>query len=995
MKQSEAQGEGSHSSDAHGSLAGLQGGGRARRFSRKPLASGLSALMLCTVQAQAQAQPSAPDVIEEVLVTGSLIQRADYVSASPVVTLDKATFEGFGVTTPDQLMDTLPQSLGSYSPRSNNPANAGIATVNLRGLGPNRTLVLIDGMRAMPSDGTNLIDMSLIPTALIRNVEVISGGASATYGSDALAGVVNFSLDSRFEGFDISAQYGLTAEDDGEESMLELVWGRRSSDGRSGFVLFGSYLDREGVSAQDRDNTAWPINRFRDDSGQIVDQFRNGFLEEGRAQLFANPPSQDAVDSVFGGYGVAPGLDLCAGVNCSVGFNPDGTLFSLSPLENFRGPQPSVITDPYGGNFDDPGLLQIPLERWSVGALGDFSLNDRVELYGRFIYSHRETARLIGPASVGGGRSIPVLPAPNNAIPIPDDLATLLASRPNPDGPFFVERVFTELGGRGANFEDDHYQFLGGVRMQLGEAWKLNAHVSYGELDRQQTQPGTVSVPALTELMTGQATCGDGFALLGRDTISEPCQEFISYVPEYNSTFDQTVVEGVVSGPLLNLPAGQLLLAVGASYRENGLSYDGDDFAAGGNTLGFRAEDFNDGSVDVTEVFAEVVVPILADVPGAELLEATLGYRLSDWSTAGEVDSYKGEINYLPIESVRLRASYQRANRAPNLNEVLFTGGDANENLAEDPCSASSSFRTGAVEGVDPARVAELCVAQGLPAAAVGGFEGATSVSGAFTGNPNLSEETADTVTAGIVWTPLDNLSLSLDYYEIEVEDFINFSSFSPLLERCYNAFGANPDYAPDNRFCQSFDRNSQTGGIVDIQRSFQNVALVERRGYDFQLNYDHRLPDGLGQLGLNILLSTLEEANEQEFVGEPVTDYTGSIGGRIFQTLPELQANTTFSWRMDSLALNLRWRYIDEMENRRSVDNPLDASSVGVPSMDYFDFTGVWNMSDQLTLTAGILNLTDEEPPIYTSPLDYNTDPNTYDVLGQRLFARVNYRFE
>ncbi|MEQ9379220.1 MAG: TonB-dependent receptor [Pirellulales bacterium] len=915
-------------------------GGRGKGiFESKSIAIAVSAavsMLALNTAVKAQDEPA----IEEVVVTGSLIQRADYVSASPVVTIGKEVLEDFGVVTLDQIMDTLPQSLGSYSARSNNPANAGIASVNLRGLGPNRTLVLIDGTRAMPSDGTNLVDLSLIPSSLVNRVEVISGGASATYGSAALAGVVNVSLDSKFEGFDISAQFSTTAEDDGEESVLELVWGQRLNDDKAGIVLFGSYVDREPVSALDRRNTAWPINRFRDDSGEVVDQFRPGFLEEGRAQIFGNPPSQAAVDEVFGAYGVAPGLDICAGQNCSVGVNQDGSLFSLSPLENFRDSPPSVLTDPYGGNFDDPGLLQIPLERWSVGALGDFEVNDRVKLYGRLIYSHREVERLIGPASVGGRGSLALLPAPLNAVPIPADLATLMASRPDPSAPIFVERVFTELGGRGAIFEDDHYQALGGIRMKIGDAWNLNAHLSYGELDRKETQPGTLNSQALTQLMSGEASCGEGFALFGRNSISDACVDFISYLPEFNTTFDQTVVEAVASGPIYTLPAGDVLLAFGASYRDNGLAYRGDAFVNAGNTVGFRAQDFNDGSIDVSEFFGELVVPLLADKPGAELLEASFGYRVSDYSTAGNVESYKGELNYLPVDSVRLRASFQRANRAPNLTEVLFTQGDANENIAEDPCSAGSSFRTGNVAGVDPARVTDLCVAQGIPTGAIGEFQGSTSLQGTFEGNPNLDVETADTFTAGIVWTPRDDLSISLDYYEIEVEDFINFSAFAPLLERCYNAFGANPNYSANSNFCGSFGRDSQIGNIVDIKRSFENVATVERTGLDFQLNYDLSLEDA-GTLSVNALVSTLMEANEQQFIGDPVVDYAGSIGGRIFQTLPEYQSTVTLSWSRGALAANLRWRHIDSMENRRVIDNSADTSSVGVPSMDYLDFTG------------------------------------------------------
>ena len=972
---------------------GADQAGRARALVRSLVLTPCLATLFVTGNAWAQTEEDPAPVIEEIVVTGSLIQRDDYVASSPIVTIDPESFEAFGVTTPDQLLDTLPQNIASFGARSNNPANAGIATVNLRGLGPNRTLVLIDGTRAMPSDGANIVDMSLIPSELIRSVEVITGGASATYGSDALAGVVNFSLDRKYEGFNIGVQYGATMESDGQEAGLELVYGRRSSDDSKGFVAFASYVDREEVSALDRDPTLWPINRFRDSSGAIVDEYITGFLSEGRPQMLSNPPSQDAVDAVFGSYGVAPGLNICSGVNCSVGVNQDGTLFSLSPLENFRDTPPAIITDPYGGNFDDPGFLQLPLQRWAVGFLGDLELNDRVELYTRFIYSHREVERVIGPATLLGRSSIPV--DPNNAfIPIPADLQTLLASRPDPDGPFFIERVFRELGGRGATFEDDHYQLLGGLRADLTEDWVLNAHASYGELDREERQPGTLNVQALTQLLTGQADCG-GFALLGRNSITPECARFIEYVPQTEIKFDQTVLEAVASGPVFELPAGEVLLAVGASYRENGQEFKGDPFVLAGNTVGFRATDFEDGSIDVSELFAEVVIPILADAPGAELLEASFGYRYSDWSTAGNVESYKAELNYMPVDKLRFRASFQQAIRAPNLTEVFLGISDTNENLPEDPCSVDSTFRQGAVPGVDPADVRALCLEQGVPQAAIDTFAGLTSVSGQTQGNEDLSEESADTITLGVVWTPLDALSVSLDYYEIEADDFINFSSVNPLLQRCYNAFDANPSFSTGSNFCQVFDRDPTTGNIVDIERTFSNLAFVRREGVDLQLDYAVDLPDGAGQLGVNLLLSNLMEANERSFVGEPLVDYSGSIGRRIGQTLPEWKTVTTVSWARDDLSLNLRWRHIDEMENRLVVDNPQNTSAVGVDSVNYFDLTGSWDVNENMRVTLGLLNATDEEPPIYTSPLDYNTDPNTYDVLGRRYFARLSYGFE
>jgi len=347
------------------------------------------------------------------------------------------------------------------------------------------------------------------------------------------------------------------------------------------------------------------------------------------------------------------------------------------------------------------------------------------------------------------------------------------------------------------------------------------------------------------------------------------------------------------------------------------------------------------------------------------------------------------------VDKLRFRASFQQAIRAPNLTEVFLGISDTNENLPEDPCSVDSTFRQGNVPGVDPADVRALCLDQGVPQAAIDTFAGLTSVSGQTQGNEDLSEESADTITLGVVWTPLDALSVSLDYYEIEADDFINFSSVNPLLQRCYNAFDANPSFSTGSNFCQVFDRDPTTGNIVDIERTFSNLAFVRRKGVDLQLDYAVDLPDGAGQLGINVLLSNLMEANERSFVGEPLVDYAGSIGRRIGETLPEWKTVTTVSWARDNLSLNLRWRNIDEMENRLVVDNPQNTSAVGVDSVNYFDLTGSWDVNENMRVTLGLLNATDEEPPIYTSPLDYNTDPNTYDVLGRRYFARLSYGFE
>lgn len=945
----------------------------------------------------APSQPQTKDapVSEEIVVTGSRLTRKDFEAASPVVTVSAAKFEEFGVTSPDILLNTLPLFTPNFGASSNNPANAGIASANLRGLGANRTLVLIDGKRTVSSDGSNSVDISQIPTALIKSVEVTTGGASAVYGSDAIVGVVNFLLDNRFVGWDVTAQYGQTAESDGAQKALDVVYGWQDDANRGGVQAYATYMDRGGVLATDRPKTAFPVSVTFDASGNpvfsrtVVTSLADGVF----VPTLTNLPSQASVDAVFGGYGARAGV---VQRNAVLGFNDDNSLFALNPRLNYRGG--ATVPDPYYRNSTEFSFLQLPIERYTAGVMGQWRLNTQVELYGRFSGVNSTVERAISPGTLTITNLMPV----TNPF-IPADLRTILQSRASPNASFSVTRNLPELGPRAANFETNLYQAVLGGRGEITPEWRWDAFVSRGHVGRIERQPGSFRTSRVLQLLSspgsGASLCAGGLDLFGPNGVSRACADFISYTPEYRTFVDQTVAEASVSGSMFSLPGGKAQLAVGAAYRENKFNTKADPLAATGDVVGFRGGQSLRASVDTREVFAEASLPLVANQPFVELLEVGLGARRSDYSTVGTADAYKADLVYAPVAGLRFRSSIQRAVRVPDFNEAFLAPSTYNENLIEDPCSANSTFRTGALPGVDPARIRALCIAQGIPSAAVDSFVGPRAISGVLAGNANLEPETADTLSLGFVWkSPSDagllkGLSVAADYYKIEISDLILQTAVDPLLRRCYNLNGGNTSYDPNNAFCQAFSRNP-AGNLVNAAASFRNLAAVELDGIDAQIDYGFDIA-GAGRVTLNLVASYLLSGKQQDLSTEPFVDYTGTIGSSTGTVFPEWKTTLSAGWASGPARLGLRWRHISEMETRAKRLSPT-ITSLGTPATDYLDLTGAWDINTALRVSFGVDNLTDQEPPIYSTPLnaDLNTDPNTFDTIGRRFFLRLNAKF-
>ncbi len=964
----------------------------------------------------ALAQEAESNEVEALVVTGSRIARQDYVAESPIVTVGREQITAVGATTVENVLNQLPQftpSNGAGTNTTNFVSTPGQAYSNLRGLGPTRTLVLIDGRRVVAGNPNNVVDLNTVPTRLVDNIETITGGASAVYGSDAVAGVVNFKLRRDYEGFEVDAQYGQTSQGDAGQTMLSFTAGDTFRDGRASVMGALTYDKRDGLVASDRDWAAIGysiLNTGLTPSGAAT-------IPDGRydpasnAAGAANLPSQAAMNLVFGGYGFAPGT---VGPNSAISFNADGTLFTTAPVRNYRGEEmPGFSATSYTYNSAPYRYLNLPLERYSAFVAADYDINDAVELYGTVSYTTYDVSRQLGPASASDG----AFPGPDIVVPvtnpyIPADLATLLASRPTPGAAFYPRRAFTEVGGRLSENTYETVQVVGGLRGDLWSDWTFDAYLSYGEMNHTEDQFGNVSRAAMRELTFapdgGVAICG-GFNIFGAGKVSPGCAEYISRDVHNNTTIEQVVAEAYATGSILELPAGAVKASIGVQARNDRFDYDPDALLRGPDIVGFNPAVPVVGEITSRDVYGELLIPILSDESPVGALDINLGGRFADYNTTGLTKAWKADASWRPMDGLLLRAGYQRAVRAPNIAELfspqslgfLGIGTPGLGTTAGDPCDIASSYRNGA----NAAAVRALCLAQGVPSAVVDTYhQASTQVEVLTGGNPDLSEETADSVTAGVVWTSrfdeplLRRLSVSLDWYSIEVADMVGTLGVGTIVGACFNSDGSNPTYDPNNFYCQQFTRLG-SGTITGVVLTQVNLAGMKTSGFDFQVDWGFDLADlGLseraGSLAFNFVYSHLDSFERQVRPGADFVDYAGSIGGDLSgSALPDQKWVLSTTWTVGPLKGTLRWRHIDGMTDARSVP-VFSPTALNTPDYDVFDLIGSWSIDERLTLRVGVNNVADEDPPYYTSYSNSNTDPSTYDVLGRRWFVGLNAKF-
>lgn len=984
-----------------------------------------------TIAAPDQSIDATDEAPEAIVVTGSRIQRPDYTSPSPIVSVGGDAITQTGGSTLDSVITQLPQFTPSRGATSGGAAQGssgqGQVTANIRGLGPQRTLVLLDGRRLAPSNPDGTIDLSTVPEALIGSIEAITGGASATYGSDAVSGVLNFKLRRDLEGLQLDAKGGISERGDAGSVDLTASWGAKFADDRGRAMFSLGFHDRERVQAISRDF-------YRQVNGNFIPPTAYYANDAG------NPFDPAALAARFAAYGTPLANPTQIGTVAGlIGVNEGGTLYSIFNLGAFGSPYGFAN---YGGqigldtafnrsnllniNYSRSRTLQAALRRHKAFGRVEYDLGSDITAYGQFLYAENNVRSGLDPVFTGQtfGVFVPFASAAEKArvqAQAPD-LYSLLITRPNADQAFSIYKGFTDntIGQRESRSEYVVRQFLAGLQGKVGGTdltWEV-----YGSSSetRATDEIEGASLSAIQSLLADPAQCS-GYNIFSAAAQPADCIDFIRRTATNRTTIRQDVVEATMQGSLFQLPAGNLRFAAGAGYRRNSYDFRPDALFQRSQTtspqgprnpptsdfVGNLGSPAASGTTTVTELFGELLVPLIHETPFIEELNLGLGARYSDYDTVGAIWTYKADLDWRIGGGFRLRGGYNRAVRAPSVGELYraesggFTGIGDPRNGQGDPCSLSGRYRTGA----DAAQVRALCLATGMPLGAVDtyNYNYPIAVSRSLP-NATLREETADTFSVGGVWTSrstsplLSKLSLSVDYYSIRIKDAVGTVPGNVSLAKCFNAGGDNPGFDPDNFYCSLILRDPGTGVPIQISIPTLNLATYKTSGVDVQFDWSWDLDAiGLGanagRLRLNAVVNYLEQFRIQSLPGAASLDYAGTIGdGQIDPfgiSKPRWKGTLTAQYGNGPFDLSVRWRYVDKMRDASRLSG---STAPGVKSVNYTDLNFGWRIGDNYRLSLGVDNLFDRSIPTWTG--FGATDPVTYDVLGRRFYASVRAGF-
>ncbi|MDJ0908864.1 MAG: TonB-dependent receptor [Woeseiaceae bacterium] len=929
--------------------------------------------------ALAQQDPGAGE-LEEVVVTGSRIRKKDFTSNAPVATVGFEQIELTGTVNTESLLNTLPQTVPGLDRTSNNPGN-GTATVDLRGLGSIRTLVLINGTRVVPTGSGGSVDINSIPNALIQNIEVLTGGASAVYGSDAVAGVVNFILKDDFEGVNVNAGYEITQEGDAGIISADITLGANVADGRGNVTFNFAYTDRDDLFQGDRDFA-----------------------------FFAQFDNADATGLIDGGSSGIPGTSIFSGALDQ--FSPDSLGVTFDSNGDIR---PFITTGDNNDfyNYAPVNYIQLPQTRYQSTALGHFDISDNATVYGRAMFTSSKVPQQLAPTPIfQSGTQVtldgnPFLTAQSQQV-LSDafgDGVDTDADGIDDTGTMFVRRRMLEVGPRIVDASFTSFQMQAGLRGDLTDSWSYDAYLQTGNVNIGNTQLGNISRARFQQALlldisdpTGN-TCSDSSSngatsncapinIWGEGNISEAGAAFVRTAVSSTADFDQLVTGITLTGDIggFELPGGAIGAAIGVEHIENDFAFRPSQALASGEIAGFNGAPAVEGGFDVDSAYIELYLPILSGESFAELLDVELAYRSSDYSTAGSVSSSKISASWAPNDQFRIRGGFNQAIRAPSIGELFAPLGE-NFPGATDPCAAEGP------NSGDPA-VQAICVATGVPSGVVGSPAinlPAGQVRSLVGGNPGLTEESADTYTYGIVVTPaaVEGLTFSLDYFDIVIEDVVaQFGgSATNVLNTCYDP--ANPLGGVGSPFCNVINRRAD-GTIEFISLQSQNAAELSLNGFDLLASYDMDLWGG--DFRINYVGTFTQESDFIAFAGDTPIECAGNYGNLCGEPTPEYKHRMTFRWTGDNITAQLLWRQVGEVTD----DDPGTAFTVEkIDSQAYFDASGTYRFSDSYAVTLGIDNLLDEEPPILGDNQEQaNTWPATYDVFGRTFFLRATADF-
>lgn len=1013
--------------------------------------------------APAMAQEEDEESRERIVVTGSRIGTQDFNSNSPMVTVDSSLLEQSATAAIESNLNKLPQFVPAQTPTAGGDIQPtatntpGAATISLRGIGTNRNLVLIDGRRGTPGNASGVVDISTIPAAAIERIESISGGASATYGADAVAGVTNFILRRDFEGLELDAQFGITQEGDNFEYQLGGIMGADFDDGRGNVSIAMSMNTREANFQRDR---SWYQDLWADPNIGGTQFF---IPAPGFSSGFGNDPDYTTVFPNAQGPGIDPRTNIY--------FGPDGQAFTIGANgtgSNF-GNEFAPVDDPaykqsingaIGTNNTNLYLI-LPLTRYNLFARGNYEINDWVGVFAQGLFSHVETFTRNEPGPAVNGWTVNIDPTNIDLNTLPEDMRTLLNSRPDPDGVFTIQSLLFD--DRETFTDVTTYNLTAGLEGFVpGTSLAWEAFVSHGISSTYAKQTGIYSLSRFQTILSAP-NFGEGFSQQGNQGppnfgfgastgtctsglnlynppaggFSEDCLEAIRADLKNRGEVTQTIVEGNISGGLFDLPAGELGAALGASFREVGYQFDNDTLTTQGRSfqdqaLGIYPSGNVEAGFDVHEVYGELLVPILSDMPGIQQFNLELGGRISDYSTTGTSYTYKILGDWEVTDWLRIRGGYNRAERAPNIGELFLQASQTfGVNTAGDPCSLANPLSFSANQDGDQfaggnangARVEAVCRIQmeqtGNPAAVdyYNGVQGSGTFGFAFpttVGNPNLVPEVADTWTAGFVINSpfqsalFNRFRFTVDWFNISVEDAIGEQTVAIALQQCYDpalnpAWGGSDLDVANSQFCQNVPRNA-TGALGNVQRTYVNNGQFELSGIDVQLDWGFDV--GPGSVNLNVLANYLIKFESSGLIGAdgtpllPIVDYVGTLGtgeNGLQGNNYEYKIFTTLGYNWGPAYVGFQWQHLPSID-------PINPPNVGYPSYNIFALNASYAVTDDINLRFGVENLFNEAPPLgnFNPTADaslgqlrgggYNA--TFYDTNGRRFYFGANVRF-
>jgi iron complex outermembrane receptor protein len=938
------------------------------------------------------AQPLlAQEKMEVVQVTGTRITTPGTNSNSPISSITAEDIKSAQPIAVEEFFKGLPAAVPAVGPGTNNGTGGG-ATIDLRGLGPNRTLVLVNGRRLVPFNLGGAVDTNSIPIALLSRVDLMTGGASVVYGADAVSGAVNFNLKRNFTGIDLTTSYGATTDErDAKRRRTDLTIGTNLADNRGNVVLSAGKTTADPLTQGAR---AYGITSLNSVSGGPTG-------------------SATTVPSAFSTSKGAGGTDTLAG---TWQINPEtGAL--VQPVQLY--------------NANPPNYYVTGLDRTQATSLGNFKINEHAEAYTELFYTHSKVAATI--ADTGTFGSTFSVPIGNPFIPAAAR-QQLCARRGIPAAscvegnptlvPLLVNRRFVELGPRYFDFDSKTLQYTLGLKGAIADDWTYDVYWSRGTADQIQTRRNWGSQSKVSQALNAvnSTTCvnpANGclpLNVFGPAGSITPAQlGFINLSTLLLQSVQQDVgalaFSGDLGSRLVSPFAGQAITMALSLEQRKVLAYTRSDAAlqVPGEVLGNVATTPDrSGTFKLKEYALEMLVPLVSDKPFIKALNMELGYRQTEFSTAGKSHAYgswKYGGEWAPVRSLRLRGMVQKATRAPNVNELFAPVVPALSNLAVDPCQGT---RINQAASNTAGTLSNLCRLTGVPQSEIGSLPAPSSgqIGTQTGGNPELGPEEAKTSTIGFVWEPLPKLAMTADYYKIDIDKAITSPTTTDILDGCYST-AINPGLVM-NASCSLIGRNTVNGTFNGVEAkgvrtALSNLGTHNTSGID--VNVAYRLSAGTfgadAKFGGIDLSGGFNQVQSYKFRPTPASIerdclgyYSVACGGPNYKR----KFNQRTTWTIGAWSLGYNWRYVSGVIEEPGGTDFLPAFAK-IDAYHYVDMSAVWNVSKMIRLNVSVNNVANKRAPmvggtIGTTTNSGNTFPQYYDAVGRYVTFGATLKF-